>query len=109
MDRTIAKDMGNGLSEFTKKVKKGEEVGLSEFVDDVLSPLTNLSDYMFCRMESNLPDFVEDVNDLLSNDLHHLIFQGEVEEKNKAQEERGAETVVEAGAEAGVDEKEEGV
>jgi len=109
VDRTIAKDMGNGLSEFTKKVKKGEEVGLSEFVDDVLSPLTNLSDYMFCRMESNLPDFVEDVNDLLSNDLHHLIFQGEVEEKNKAQEERGVETGVEARAEAGVDEKEEGV
>lgn len=62
---------------------------LPEFVNQVLSPMANLTDYMFCRMESALPDVVEEVNEFLSNDLHHLIFNCESEEERGAKNNGG--------------------
>ena len=72
---------------------------LPAFVDHVLSPMAPLSDYMFCRMKSNLPDIVEDVSEFLSKDLHHLVFNCEGEEA--AQD----ESVMEAGDDTQAEEK----
>lgn len=130
----VTKDVKDGFSELVNELKTttnqttGEE--LPEFVNQVLSPMANFTDYMFCRMESELPDVVEEVNEFLSNDLHHLIFNTEEERgeggggNNQGEEEDGAgeleaveeeeeeeeESVVENEEEGGVEEKQgEGV
>ena len=54
---------------------------ISEFVDDVLSPFTNASDFMFCRLQCAFPDGVKDLNEIMSNEMHHVFFQGEGEKE----------------------------
>eukprot|EP00984_Skeletonema_dohrnii_P005826 scaffold2058_cov197-Skeletonema_dohrnii-CCMP3373.AAC.1 len=57
-----------------------EDFGLSDFVDDVLYPISAVTDYMFCKMECAFPEAVEDANEYLSSNLHHLVFQGDEKE-----------------------------
>ena len=86
-----------------------ENDDLVETVDEVLSPVSQFTDYVFCRMESRIPDVVDEVNEFLSNDLHHLIFncegrdkvdelsiveEGEDVEEDVEKEEEGVETAL---------------
>jgi len=57
-----------------------EDFGLSDFVDDVLHPMSAVADFMFCKMECAFPEAVEDANEYLSSNLHHLVFQGDEKE-----------------------------
>ena len=54
---------------------KKDEGQLTEFVEDVLSPMTCAADYIFCKMQCAFPNEVGDVDEILSSDLHHLIFK----------------------------------
>jgi NADPH:quinone reductase-like Zn-dependent oxidoreductase len=77
----VAKGEDFGVTEFVHKVFKGEDIGFSEFVEDILSPMECASDFMFCQLDSAFPDMVEAMDEILSSDLHCLIFQDEWEEE----------------------------
>lgn len=52
-------------------------------VDGICYPITSASDFMFCQMKCAFPNAVEDMDEILSSDLHHLMFpfDGEVDRK----------------------------
>mmetsp|Transcript_18362 Transcript_18362/g.27887 ORF Transcript_18362/g.27887 Transcript_18362/m.27887 type:complete len:746 (+) Transcript_18362:10-2247(+) len=85
------------------KVQKDDEV--LDFVHDILSPMDCAADYMFCQMQCAFPNIVEDANEIMTTNLHHLMFCGEGEEE--AKEEEGGAVVVESDG-AGDDNRGEG-
>jgi len=87
------------------KVQKDDEV--LDFVHDILSPMDCAADYMFCQMQCAFPNIVEDANEIMTTNLHHLMFCGEGEEEEEAKEEGGGAVVVESDG-AGDDNRGEG-
>jgi len=86
------------------KVQKDDEV--LDFVHDILSPMDCAADFMFCQMQCAFPNIVEDANEIMTTNLHHLMFCGEGEEE-EAKEEGGGAVVVESDG-AGDDNRGEG-
>ena len=78
------------------KVQKDDEV--LDFVHDILSPMDCAADYMFCQMQCAFPNIVEDANEIMTTNLHHLMFCGEGEEEEAKEEEGGAVVVESDGA-----------
>lgn len=73
-------------SEKVSNHKKAEEDQcLKIFKDNILSPMDRFTVSTFCRLECAFPELVQDVNEILSNNLHHLIFQGEAEEESEGE------------------------
>jgi hypothetical protein len=61
---------------------KAKDYECSKFVQDMLSPMEveYATDDLWYRLECSFPDMVQDVSEILSNDLHNLIFPVEEEE-----------------------------
>eukprot|EP00985_Skeletonema_marinoi_P017437 scaffold9561_cov133-Skeletonema_marinoi.AAC.3 len=95
-DSFVQNDDMSFVSDALSTHKKTDEGELTEFVEDVLSPMTCAADYMFCKMQCAFPNEVGDVDEILSSDLHHLIFKDEGGEE--ATQDDGAST--QAGEEA---------
>ena len=75
-----------------KKRNKVKDDKLTQFVDDMLSPITSATDFFFCQMKCAFPNAVEDMDEVMSSDLHHLFFSYDVTEGVK---EYGASTQLE--------------
>ncbi|KAK1742720.1 hypothetical protein QTG54_006317 [Skeletonema marinoi] len=95
-DSFVQNDDMSFVSDALSTHKKTDEGALTEFVEDVLSPMTCAADYMFCKMQCAFPNEVGDVDEILSSDLHHLIFKDDGGEE--ATQDDGAST--QAGEEA---------
>ena len=72
-------DADSFVSDTSARCNAGEN-GITQFVSDVLSPMNCMSDYTYCQLKCNFPNIVEEVNDILSSNLHHLVFDEEEEE-----------------------------
>jgi NADPH2:quinone reductase len=79
-DKTTASKESSDEVAIQKKIEDNNRC--SQFVQDILSPMDSVADFVFCRLECAFPEMVQDVNEILSNNLHHLFFQGEWEEKS---------------------------
>jgi NADPH:quinone reductase-like Zn-dependent oxidoreductase len=64
-----------------------DDFGCAQIFDDTLCLSDCFTDFLFCRLQCAFPDMVNDVDEIIANDMYHLIFRGEVEDDDDAGEE----------------------